>query len=331
MFIQRVGGILLLLALFLTGCSEQKVEVAAVEDPKIEDPNIETIKQYLEIEFNGPDEGVIRVQDAMFDDTTDSGKTGIEQYNDYMNETFSPYVEEEEIQQLILINSVYTYHYLANEIGYTFKTDQIQIKQQEGFERNYDYKVDITYGKDGEKNFATLKGFVTMSENGKISGIKNLSDSGFHQEMIRISNVGRDNGDLAWQILQEQFGRTDHKLNKLWSSSENPMDSKPLVEYLGTKYSNFSKEGLEDFITSFGFVYPAIAAENGYELSVGEIEVVQDENEPTSYNTSVVVHYEKEGGEQKTAIVKGVAKINDGPVESLEILDDGGLKEELKK
>ncbi|MGE6487733.1 hypothetical protein [Paenisporosarcina sp. NPDC076898] len=325
MFIKKAGGILLLLALFLTGCSEQKIEVASVEDP-----NIETIKKYLEIEFNGPDERAIQVRNDMFEETTDSEKTGIEQYTDYMNETFSPFVEEEEIQELILKNHVYTYHYLADEIGYTFNADQIQIEQQESFERNYDYKVDVTFGKEGEKNFATLTGFVTMSENGRISGIKSLSDSGFYQEMIRISNVGRDNGDLAWGILQEQFGRTDHKLNKLWSGSKNPMDNKPLVEYLNKKYSTFSKDGLEDFVTSFGFVYPAIAAENGYELSVGDIEVQQDENEPTSYSTSVVVHYKKEGGEQMNAIVKGIAKINDA-VEKLEILDDGGLKEDLQK
>lgn len=331
MFMQRVGGILILLALFLTGCSEQRVEVAAVEDSKIEDPNIETVKKYLEIEYNGPDQEAIRVRNELFDDTTNSGKTGIEQYNDYINDTFGPYVEEAEIQKLILTNLVFSYHYPADEAGYTFKADQIQIKQQEGFKQNYDYSVDVTYEKDGEKNSVTLIGFVTMSENGKISGTKILNDSGFYQKIVETSRDGRDNGAIAWAILQEQFGRTDHKLNKMWSGSENPMNSKPLVEYLTTKYSNFSKEGLEDFITSFGFVYPAIAAENGYELSVGEIEVVQDENEPTIYNTSVVVHYQKEGGEQKTAIVKGVAKIKNGPVESLEILDDGGLKEELQK
>ncbi|WP_342541743.1 hypothetical protein MHH33_10960 [Paenisporosarcina sp. FSL H8-0542] len=300
-------------------------------NPSPENLNIETIKKYLEIEYNGPDDEAVRVQNEMFDATTDSGKTGVEQYKDYINDTFSPYVEEEEIQELILKNLVFTYHYQAQESGYTFKTDQIQIQQQEGFERNYDYIVDVTFEKDGEKNFATLSGFVTMSEKGKISGVKSLSDSGFYQEMMRISNVGRDNGALAWGILQEQFGRTDYKLNKLWSGSENPMDNKPLVEYLSKIYSSFSKEGLEDFIASFGFVYPAIAAENGYELSVGEIEVVQDENELTSYNTSIVVHYKKEGGEQKTAIVKGIAKINDGPVEKIEILNDGGLKEDLQK
>ena len=319
MFIQKAGGILLLLILFLTGCSEQKIEVKAVEDL-----NIETIKKYLEIEFNGPDERAIQVRNDMFEETTDSEKSGIEQYTDYMNETFSFYVEEEEIQELILKNHVYTYHYLADEIGYTFNSDQIQIEQQESFERNYGYKVDVTFGKEGEKNFATLTGFVTMSENGKISGIKRLNDSGFYQEMIKISNVGRDNGALALGILQGQFGRTDHKLNKLWSGSENPMDNKPLVEYLNKKYSTFSKDGLEDFITSFGFVYPAIAAENGYELSIGEVEVHQEENEPTSYSTSVAVHYKKEGGEQKTAIVTGVAKINDA-VEKLEILGAGNL------
>ncbi|MCZ8536527.1 hypothetical protein M9R32_04950 [Paenisporosarcina quisquiliarum] len=325
MIIQKAGGILLLLTLFLTGCSEQKIEVEAVEDP-----NIETIKKYLEIEFNGPDEKAIQVRNDMFEETTDSEKTGIEQYTDYMNETFSPYVEEEEIQELILKNHVYTYHYLAHEIGYSFKTDQIQIHQQEAFKRNYDYQVDVTFEKGGEKNVATLTGFITMSENGKISGIKSLSDSGFYQEMIKISNVGRDNGALALGILQGQFDKTDHKLNKLWSGSENPMDNKPLVEYLNKKYSTFSKDGLENFITLFGFVYPAIAAENGYELSVGEVEVHQDENEPTSYSTSVVVHYKKDGGEQMTATVKGIAKIKDA-VEKLEILDDGGLKEDLQK
>ncbi|WP_019415796.1 hypothetical protein [Paenisporosarcina sp. TG20] len=326
MFIKKVGSILLLLTLFLTGCSEQKIKVGAVEDP-----NMETIKKYLEIEYNGPDEEAVRVQNEMFDAMTNSGKTGVEQYTDYINETFSPYVEEEEFQKLILINLVFTYHYQAHESGYTFKTDQIQIQQQEGFERNYDYKVDVTYEKEGEKNSATLTGFVTMSENGKISGVKSLSDSGFYTEMIEISNKDRDRGALTWGILQEQFGRTDHKLNKLWAVSKNPLDNKPLVEYLNKKYSSFSKDGLEDFIISFGFVYPAIAAENGYELSVGEIEVGQHENETTSYKTSVVVHYKKEGGEEKSAIVKGVVKINDGPVEKLEILDDGGLKEGLQK
>jgi len=326
MFIQKAGGILLLLALFLTGCSEQAIEVEAVEDP-----NIETIKNYLEIEYNGPDEEAVRVRNQMFDDTTDSGKTGVERYTDYINDTLGPYVEEEEIQNMILTSLVFTYHYQAHESGYTFYTDKIQIQQQEGIERNYDYQVDVIFEIDGEKNLATLTGFVTMSEHGKISGVKGLSDSGFYQEMINNSNMKHNDGALLWGILQEQFGKTDHKLNKLWAGSENPMDNKTLVEYLSKKYSSFSMKGLEDFIESFGFVYPAIAAENGYELSVGEIKVEQDEVEPTSYNTSVVVHYQKEGGEQKTAIVNGVARINDGPVGKLEILNDGGLKEELQK
>lgn len=326
MFVHKAGSILLLLALFLTGCSEQTIDVEAVEDP-----NIETIKKYLEIEYNGPDEGAIRVRNEMFDTATDSGKTGEERYTDYMNDTFSPYVEEEGIQKLILINSFFTYHYQADDSGYTFKTDKIQIKQQEGFERNYDYKVDVTYEKDGVKNTAILTGFVTVSEKGKISGVKILNDSGFYQEMIETSNEDQDRGALAWGILQEEFGRTDHKLNKLWAFSEDPLDNKPLVEYLNKKFNSFSENGLEHFITSFGFVYPAIAAENGYELSVGKIEVVQDEIETTSYNTVVVVNYKKEGGEEKSAIVKGTAKIIDGPVEELIIVDDGGLKEELQK
>ena len=300
-------------------------------NPSSEDLNIETIIKYLEIEYNGPDDEAIRVQNEMFDDKTDSGKAGMEQYTDYINDTFGPYVEKEKIQELILMNLVFTYHYQAHESGFTFKTNQIQVQQQEKFKRNYDYKVDITFEKDTEKKSETFSGFVTMSENGKISGVKGLGDSGFFQEMIKTSNLNRDNGGLAWGILQEQFGRTDYKLNKLWSGSENPMDNKPLVEYLSKKYSSFSKDGLEDFISSFGFVYPAIAAENGYELSFGEIEVVQVENEPTSYNTSIVVHYKKEGSQQKTAIVKGIAKINDGPVEKIEILDDEGLKEDLQK
>ena len=188
MFIQKAGGILLLLALFLTGCSEQAIEVEAVEDP-----NIETIKNYLEIEYNGPDEEAVRVRNEMFDDKTDSGKTGVERYTDYINDTFGPYVEEEEIQNMILTNLVFTYHYQADESGYTFNTDKIQIQQQEGIERNYDYQVDITFEIDGEKDFATLTGFVTMSEDGKISGVRGLSDSGFYQEMIKVSNVKRDN------------------------------------------------------------------------------------------------------------------------------------------
>lgn len=326
MFLKKPATILLLFTLFLTGCSEQKIEVEAVEDP-----NIEKIKSYLKIEYNGPDDEAVRVRNEMFDDTIDSGKTGVEQYTDYINEIYSPYVEEEKIEELNLMNLVFTYHYPAHESGYTFKANQIQIQQQEGFERNYNYKIDVTYEKEGEKNSATLTGFVTMSENGKISGIKGLSDSGFYTEMLHISNEDSDRGAIAWGILQEQFGRTDHKLNKLLAGSENPLDNKPLVEYLNKKYSSFSKVGLEKFITSLGFVYPAIAAENGYELSVGEIEVEQDEIETTSYKTSVVVHYKKEGGKQQSAIVKGVININDGPVEKLEILDDGGLKEGLQK
>lgn len=238
-------------------------------NPSPENLNIETIKKFLEIEYNGPDDEAVRLQNEMFNDTTGSEKSGIEQHTDYINDTFSPYVEAETIQELILKNLVFTYHYQAHESGYTFKTNQIQIQQQDGFERNYDYKVDIAFEKDGEKNSATLTGFVTMSENGKISGVKSLKDSGFYQEVIKNSNMDRDNGNLAWRILQEQFGWPDHKLNKLWSGSENPMDNKPLGEYLSKKYSSFSKEGMEDFIASFGFVYPAIAAENGYELSVG--------------------------------------------------------------
>jgi hypothetical protein len=327
MFIKKASCILLVLALFLSGCSKQEKEVEVAKDP-----NIETIKSYLEIEFNGPDEEAIRIQNEFFEDATDSGKTGIEQYTDFMNETFSPYVEEENIQRLIMRSSLFFYHFQADESGYIFKADQIQIQQQESFKQNYDYKAHITYEKDGEKNSTTLTGFVTMSENGKISGVKSLNDGGFYQEMMETSNENRDNGAIAWGILQEQFGRTDHKLNKLWAGSENPMDNQQLAEYLNKKYSPyFSKDGLEDFIASFGFVYPAIAAENGYELSVGEIEVEQDEDDPTSYHTSVVVHYKKEESEEKTAIVTGVAKINDGPVEKLEILDDGGLKEGLQK
>ncbi|MFC4408873.1 hypothetical protein ACFOZY_00345 [Chungangia koreensis] len=333
MFIKKAGGVILLLALLLTGCTEQEKEVKAVEDP-----NIETIKKYLEVEYNGPDEEFLRIEEEMFKGVADSeqweaeAEERVKEYHQYLSDTFSPYMEEEAIQKYTMISLLFYYHHKAQENGYTFKTDKIDIQQQEKIERNYDYTVVVSFEKDGEEKTATMKGFITMSESGKISGIRGLSDSGFYQEMMETSNEGRDRGFLARGILQEQFGRTDHKLNKLWAGSENPLEDQKLVEYLNKKYiSYFSNEGLEEFIASFGFVYPAIAAENGYELSVGEIEVVQDEKNPTSYSTSVVVHYKKEGGEGKSTTVKGIVTIKDGPVEKLEIVDDGGLKEALQE
>lgn len=331
MFIKKAGGVLLLLALLLTGCTEQEKEVKAVEDP-----NIETINKYLEIEYNGPDNEFIRIEEEIFKGVADSEQREAEveervkELHQYLADTFGPYMEEEAIQKYTMISLLFNYHRQADKTGYTFKIDDIQIQQQEKIERNYDYTVDVSYEKDGKEKTATMKGFITMSENGKISGIRGLGDSGFYQDMIETSNEGRDNGSLAWSVLQEQFGRTDHKLNKLWGGSQKPLENQALVDYLKNKYSSFSKEGFEDFISSFGFVYPAIAAENGYELSVGDIEVIQDEKDPTSYSTSVVVHYKKEGGEDKTATVKGIVTIKDGPVEKLEIVDDDGLKDALQ-
>lgn len=327
MFVKKAGVLLLLLSLFMAGCSAQENNVSAVEDP-----NIELIKKYLEIEYNGPDEEAIRVLEEMFNAETESGKSGVEQYTDYINETFSPYLEDAAIQEFILTNLVFAFHQDAHNNGFTFKTDHIDLKQQEGFEQNYDYQIGLTYEKDGQKHSTTLTGFVTISADGKISGIRPLNSGGLYTAMLEHSQKNQDNGFLAWGILQEQFGRTDHKLNKLLAGAEEPLENQPLLDYLDRKYgSYFSKGGFEDFIASRSFIYPAIAAEKGYDLSVGNIEVLQNKDEPTIYNISVTVHYGKEGSEKNTTIVTGTSIIKDGPVEKLEILDDGGLAESLRK
>ena len=94
------------------------------------------------------------------------------------------------------LNLVFTYHYQAEKSGYTFNSDKIQIKQQEGFEWNYDYKVDVSFEKDGDKKeggeqkTSIVKGVATIND-GPVGKLGILDDGGLKEDLQSKMKMNR--------------------------------------------------------------------------------------------------------------------------------------------
>ncbi|UPM54807.1 hypothetical protein [Gottfriedia acidiceleris] len=145
-------------------------------------------------------------------------------------------------------------------------------------------------------------------------------------------------------VLKKQFTGPDLKLVGLYESDENltvvgkdekvtqPKSPTKLEKYYEKMYRGYFTENMySNFIRAYAFQYQFLAHNKGYQLTVDHIDVEKIEKTEGAYDFKVKVLYEKEGTEQKNAVVSGRVYFNkDGKITNIRYLDELELIKALK-
>ena len=159
-------AVLVLVCIFIVGCSKERDK----------NEKVNTIQTYLEKEFTGPSDELINVfkQKATYPPELKA----------YLEDNYKPLVAD--LDNFVLKNFTLIYLRTAYENGYHLQPTNIDIQKVDGIEEDaYDYEVAVQYTKDGQINTATVTGIMNISQNGKISIIRNKDDRELLEKMKR--------------------------------------------------------------------------------------------------------------------------------------------------
>lgn len=165
-FNRKTGFVLffIVICLIFAGCSKSDEE----------EKNKETITTVIGLQLNAPDEKAIFLN--YISDNIDGDKKGIEEYNNYLKETYASYFTEDTFAQYMMTNDFIIFHDSANKFDYQLKVNNVEVKQNEVTKTNYDFTVDLDYfNKDGEKTAIELTGIAIMRDD-KIAKISYIGD-----------------------------------------------------------------------------------------------------------------------------------------------------------
>jgi hypothetical protein len=152
--------LLLSVLLFAAGCS------STVKSSQ--DPNITAIKTVLEHQFTGPDPEFVEG----LDDT--------EKLEQYYEKRYKPYFTEERFNSFIA-TTAFQYALVAYNNGKEINVDQVDVEKEEDA---YAFKVTVLYGKEGsDLESAEVTGRVKFNEDGKITNLQYLNDSGLSEKL----------------------------------------------------------------------------------------------------------------------------------------------------
>ena len=152
--------------IFITACS--------IEQGKHKKENVNPVQTYLKNEFTGPSDELINALEQ-------KGPYPPE-LKAYVEENYKPLVTD--VENFVNKNLALIYLRTAYENGYHLKPVNIDIQKIDGIEEEaYDYEVVVEYTKDGQTNTANVSGIMNLSQNGKISTIRNMDDGGLLEKM----------------------------------------------------------------------------------------------------------------------------------------------------
>lgn len=163
--------------ILIAGCSSSTVKSTT------QDKNITTIKSVLEKQFTGPDLKLVKLYESDKNLTvvgTDGKVTQPKsptKLDKYYEKMYQGYFTENMYNKFITAYA-FNYQYLAHNNGYKIKAGDIEIKEDRKTNASYEFKVNVLYEKDGEKQkSAVVSGRVNFSKDGKISYIRYLENS----------------------------------------------------------------------------------------------------------------------------------------------------------
>ncbi|CAM4090373.1 hypothetical protein [Mesobacillus thioparans] len=142
------------------------------------------------------------------------------------------------------------------------------------------------------------------------------------------------------KVLEHQFTGPDEEfMDLMWNPKYKTVvndkeENKEFDQYVQEAYGPyFTESGLDFFIAAMGTQYPTYAYENEYELTLKDVTIKQNGDNPDLYTFVASVGYKK-NGEENTANVKGKVTFStkeEGKITRFEYKDDDGLSDELRK
>ena len=165
-----VSIIIVLNCLVIAGCSQAEPQ----------DKNKEVIQTVLELEFNAPDEEVMRLVNGP-SSSVDDGY--LEEYYNYIKETYKPYFTDSGYEKFAATGQASLFHFEAFKYDYQINVTKIDVEQNKDVPTNYYFTVFIDYKKiEGDKMKLEIPGIAIFRE-GKIEKIKYLLDRELWRKM----------------------------------------------------------------------------------------------------------------------------------------------------
>lgn len=166
--IVQMLSVLAVVLMVVTGCSDKDNESYET------DPNMNTIQTYLENEFSGPGSELIRAFEK-----EDPYPPELQAY---VEKNYTTLVANPE--QFLNKNHILLYLRFAYENGYKLNMKSLHIKRIDDNQVDaFNYEVEVNYSKNGKTNTATVTGRINVNDNGRISIIRNIDDSGLLEKL----------------------------------------------------------------------------------------------------------------------------------------------------
>ncbi|MGO1059473.1 hypothetical protein ACTL32_10125 [Planococcus sp. FY231025] len=156
------------------------------------------------------------------------------------------------------------------------------------------------------------------------------------QSTAETDEAADKNVEAITAVIEKEFNGPDEKYRELWETamamqqddmSQEEYDAitagpehQALEDYTEETYASyFTENGFDDFVRSGAFYYSLF--EGDYELSTSDIDIVQNDQEPTLYTFTFNVMHEDE-----PFTFEGKAMVpEDGKIGKIEFLDKDGL------
>lgn len=165
-----VSIIFALSCLVIVGCSQTEPQ----------DKNKEVIQNVLELEFNAPDEEVMRLVNGPSSSVDDGS---LQEYYNYLKDTYEPYFTDNGYRKFAATGQASLFHFEAYKYDYQLNVTKIDAEKNEDVPTNYYFTVYIDFEKiDGNKMKLEIPGIAIFRE-GEIEEIKYLLDRELWRKM----------------------------------------------------------------------------------------------------------------------------------------------------
>ena len=168
-------SLLLLLSVVLLGaCSKMRAA----------DSEIDIIHNVLELQFNGPDETMMKLlHDPTYKSVVD-GKEVNEELDQYVAEVYSPYFTESYLDTFFRVFGMH-YPSMAHYSGHKLDLKHVVIEKSDKASNRYTFTATVGYKIAGEEKTASVSGVVLFStkEHGKIGKFEYVEDNGLSKDL----------------------------------------------------------------------------------------------------------------------------------------------------
>ncbi|MBS4172921.1 hypothetical protein [Bacillus sp. FJAT-49736] len=140
--------------------SKDKGENTSTVSSKTNSKNVKTIKTFLERELTTTNE----LKEILNSDD-------IPAQNQYLKETYGSLIANEYFEKFVNTNLGFAVLLPAHSAGYELKPTNMDVQLENSKFNSYTFKAEVECSKDGKTNTSTITGYMTLNDQGKISGI----------------------------------------------------------------------------------------------------------------------------------------------------------------